>query len=145
MLKSLGCDTMTGTGGSLSGRSSEPRERNGLGRSNPDRCTPLGKTSRNMNEGRRTTASGKSQARLDGVAATVGSFPWTRWTSCRRARGTHICAAAPEQNYVAVDISEKREIPLEEYLLQLLTVHVTGGTAGFRSPLATDTGDRPWV
>ena len=50
MLKSLGCDTMTGTGGSLSGRSSEPRERNGLGRSDPDRCTPLGKTSRNMYE-----------------------------------------------------------------------------------------------
>ena len=66
--------------------------------------------SRNMNEGRRTTASGKGQARLDGVAVTVGSLPWTRWTSCRRARGTIICAAAPEQNYAAVDISEKKRI-----------------------------------
>ena len=47
VLKSRGCDAMTGAGGSLSGRSSESRERNGLGRSNPDRCTPLGKKSRN--------------------------------------------------------------------------------------------------
>ena len=48
MLKSRGCDAMTGAGGSLSGRSIELRERNSLGRSDPDHCTPLGKTSRNM-------------------------------------------------------------------------------------------------
>ena len=47
MLKSRGCDAMTGAGGSLSGRSSESRERNGLGRSDPDRCTSVGKTGRN--------------------------------------------------------------------------------------------------
>ena len=47
MLKSRGCDAMTGADGSLSRRSSESRERNGLGRTDPDRCTPLGKTGRN--------------------------------------------------------------------------------------------------
>ena len=101
MLKSRGCDTMTGAGGSFLGWGSESRERNGLGRSASGRCAPIGKTSRNMNEGRRTTAFGKGQARLDGVAVTVRSLPWTRWTSCRRARGTIICAVAPEQNYAA--------------------------------------------
>ena len=43
MLKSCGCDAMTGAGGSR-----ESRERNGLGKSDPDRCTPLGKSGRNM-------------------------------------------------------------------------------------------------
>ena len=47
MLNSRGCDTITGAGGSFSGRSSESRERNGSGRSDPVLCTTLGKTSRN--------------------------------------------------------------------------------------------------
>ena len=52
MLKSNGCDAMTGAGESFSRKSSEPRERNGLGRFDPDRCTPLGKLGRNVINGR---------------------------------------------------------------------------------------------
>ena len=47
MLKSRGCDAMTGAGGSFSAWSSESRERDGLGRSGLGRSTPLSKTSRN--------------------------------------------------------------------------------------------------
>ena len=47
MLKSRGCDAMTSAGGSFSGRSSESRDRNGLGKSDPDRCTPLSKKGSN--------------------------------------------------------------------------------------------------
>ena len=48
MLKSCGCDAMTGAGGSFLGRGSESKERNGLGRSASGRCAPLGKSSRNV-------------------------------------------------------------------------------------------------
>ena len=48
MLKSRGCDAMTGAGGSFLGWGSESRERNGLGRSASGRCAPIGKTSRNV-------------------------------------------------------------------------------------------------
>ena len=47
MLKSCGCDTMTGAGESFFGWGSESRERSGLGRSASGRCAPLGKKSRN--------------------------------------------------------------------------------------------------
>ena len=66
VLKSRGCDAMTGAGGSLSGRSSESWERNGLGRSDPDRCTPQGKTDRNLSDGRETTVFCTSQIDLAG-------------------------------------------------------------------------------
>ena len=90
MLKSRACDAMTGAGGGFSEWSNESRGGNGLGRRGSGRLSVLGETGRNMNEGRRTTASGKSQAWLDEVAATAGSLAWTTWTSCRRARGTFI-------------------------------------------------------
>ncbi len=48
MLKSRGCDTMTGTGRSFSKWSSESRERNGLAMSDSGRCAPLGKTGRKV-------------------------------------------------------------------------------------------------
>ena len=51
MLKSCGCDTMTGAGESFFGWGSESRERSGLGRSASGRCAPLGKTGRNVCEG----------------------------------------------------------------------------------------------
>ena len=73
MLKSRGCDAMTGAGGSFSGRSSESRERNGLGRSDPDRCTPLDKTGRNMRAGEKRTVSDTGQIEFRGVPASVGS------------------------------------------------------------------------
>ena len=41
MLKSRGCDAMTGTGGRFSGWNSESREGNGLGRFGAGRCTAL--------------------------------------------------------------------------------------------------------
>ena len=47
MLKSCGCDAMTGAGGSFLGWGSESKERNGLGRSAQGRCTPVGKPGRN--------------------------------------------------------------------------------------------------
>ena len=43
LLKSRGCDTTTGVGGSFSGWSSESWERKGLGRSDSGGCPPLGK------------------------------------------------------------------------------------------------------
>ena len=62
MLKSCGCDAMTGAGGSILGWSSESRERNGLGRSASARWAPVGKSSRNTFEGRKTEVSGNGQA-----------------------------------------------------------------------------------
>ena len=47
MLKSCGCDAMTGAGGSFLGWGSESKERNGLGRSAQGRCAPVGKPGRN--------------------------------------------------------------------------------------------------
>ena len=47
VLKSRGCDTMTGASESISRWGSELRERNGLGRPDAGWCTPLGKSGRN--------------------------------------------------------------------------------------------------
>ena len=50
VLKSRGCDTMTGASESISRWGSELRERNGLGRPDAGWCTPLGKSGRNVTE-----------------------------------------------------------------------------------------------
>ena len=47
VLKSRGCDTMTGATESFSEWRSESREHKGLGRSAPDQCTLYGKKGRN--------------------------------------------------------------------------------------------------
>ena len=65
MLKSCGCDAMTGAGGSFLGWGSESRERNGLGRSASGRCAPVSKSSRNIFEGRKTRLSGTNRVGVD--------------------------------------------------------------------------------